>query len=788
MGQILASIIKPLVEVRPGERMKTLLMFLYFFLTISLIYLLKPVQKSLFIDEFGAESLRYAYMAEGIFLIFWVSLYVQTAKRVPHQIFYAAILGFFLSNLIGFWFLFRTGVPKLSAFFYVWQAAFSITTVTVFWTLANDLFNADEAKRLFGIIICGGSAGGIMGGMITSQVVKWFQTEDLLLVASFVLLLCIVIVTFMWKRVPHVNVDERDEEASGSHGEGPGIKRSTLMAFLGSKYLIMLCAIVVIAKMTATVVDNQFGGIVEINFQGKEAMAAFYGKFFSILNGLSFMLQLFVTSVCLRYLGVGFSIWILPAGLAVLSIASFIHPVLLTGMVLKLYDGSVNYSVQQASKEVLYLPVPSGLRRRVKPLIDMLGYRAAKSFGGLYIAVAAPLFGLSSERLGVLAFALIPIWGVIAWAMRRRYSELLREHVLSKGKFEEAIRTANATDVLGFLHSEKNFEEVKHFMNGGSSYARKLSATAYLAYARSSRDVAFAHRFIRQLVEQEAVYHEQEIRSTDGKPNEQDFRMLKGLLGAGKDDAELETRLRSGDSTVIMKLGAVLQEPDKELEAKRRSVRILESIPRQESVDLLLHTLAATRDHAFRFVMIRALEHLYRKNPKLEINRFLIKSEIAREAAIHERIQKIHHFYRTERPSVPEDDYLETTLRAVSDESIERVFLYLSILYPREMMTTIHDRIMKTRHGGAGRVHARELLANTLDPDLALVVQRVLDETAEPRYREKEIEDILKRFSRSHDRWFSLIGYCLIGELKLGERWEGLRDLGEKPDLAALMG
>ena len=184
-------------DIRKGEERKTLLMFLYFFLTITVLYVLKPVRSSLFLEELGSHNLRYVYLGEGVFLLFVTWLYVQLAKLLPRKVFFTGLLLVFISNLLIFWWLFHRHTPYLSAFFYIWVACFSIVSVTQFWTLANDIFDPLEAKRLFGLIISGGSAGGVLGGLLTNRAVRWMPTEDLLLLSCVLLGGCIFVVSLL---------------------------------------------------------------------------------------------------------------------------------------------------------------------------------------------------------------------------------------------------------------------------------------------------------------------------------------------------------------------------------------------------------------------------------------------------------------------------------------------------------------------------------------------------------------------------------------------------------------
>jgi len=789
VSQSLANVLRPLVDVHPGERLKTFLMFFYFFFTIALIYIVKPIRNSLFLGELGAQNLRYVYMGEGIFLILVVSAYVYFAKRIPKQIFLPSVLAFFMIHLVCFWFLFRLQIPYLSAFFYVWVASFSITMTTQFWILANDIFNPIEAKRLFGLIISGGSLGGIFGGILTQQAVRWVKTEDLLFVAAGILSVCILLTMTLWKVIPSTATSERHPPAGekiGAESKGGDKQDSLAKLFKGSSYLLMLASLVIIAKVSSTIVDNQFNRVVELSIVGTEARTGFFGGFMAGLNALSFFMQLVMTGIFLKYLGVGFSLWILPAGLFFFSGVSFVYPVLLTGLCFKLFDGSVNYSIQQASREVLYLPLLSSLRYRVKPVIDMLGFRLAKTLGGVFIAISAPLFGLADERLGVLVLILLPFWGVVVWRMRNEYSQLLRERLVNREDYAKATETRHATDVLSMLHQEKDFEAVKHFMHHQSSIARKLAATSCFAYVLSSRSLKSVRRIIGRMAEEEALELGHETESTS-QLNDRDAAFLKKFVFSDNaqtisDRHSAEAILKHDPDTVLFKLSALLQDTNGGLANKRRAVRILEFIPHQESMDLLLHTIATSKDHAFRFVMLKALNRLHDRNQKLAVNRFLVKNEILRDIKICQRIQRVRYFY-DDRKKKSRENYLGVALKAIEDESLERIFQYLDLLYPHEAIEAIYDGIVADPEKSPMRAHARELLDHTLERDLLNPIQRLLDKRDYAPAAFEEIVKILKSFTRSRDRWFSLLGFFFLSETGIDERWPELLRLQEEMEL-----
>jgi ATP:ADP antiporter, AAA family len=423
LSEKLAALLKPVADIRPEERFKTWVMFFYFFLTISLIYILKPVRNALFLGELGAKNLGYVYIGEGIFLIFVTSAYIFLSRKFPRKQFFPGILLFFASNLVLFWFLFRAKVPYLSAYFYIWVASFSITSTTQFWMLANDIFETQGAKRLFGLIISGGSAGGVVGGILTSQLVRWLQAEDMMLVAAGVVVICAGMISFYWDDLinggkPGTEVPVAEQPKGTKTGGGSKV-------ITASSYFLMLGLIVMFAKMSSAIVDNQFNHMVEISIAGKEARTAFIGGFMAWMNVISFLMQLLVTTLCLRYLGVIRSLAILPLGLALFSGGTLVYPALIMALFLRTFEASTNYSIQQASKEVLFLPVQRDARYRAKPIIDMLGFRLAKSLAGGYILLAVYLTGIQYEKLGMLVIFLIPFWFFVLWRMKKGYGSII---------------------------------------------------------------------------------------------------------------------------------------------------------------------------------------------------------------------------------------------------------------------------------------------------------------------------------------------------------------------------
>jgi len=172
---------------------KALMAFMYFFLIVTAYYLIKPVRSSLVITHLGSDHLPYLYILTAIILGGLVAGYKHLAHRIKPLELMKAILGTLAIQLLVFRWAVASPFGWVSGLFYLWVSMFSVVAVTQFWMVADDLFNPAEAKQLFGFIGAGGIAGGITGGILVSVLVRWIQSEDLLIVSAAVLGICMVL-------------------------------------------------------------------------------------------------------------------------------------------------------------------------------------------------------------------------------------------------------------------------------------------------------------------------------------------------------------------------------------------------------------------------------------------------------------------------------------------------------------------------------------------------------------------------------------------------------------------
>src|SRR5688500_4209640 len=193
MVSLLRRAIDSLVPLRPGEGRVALLMFAYSLLAMASYNILKPLTRSQFIADLGADNLPYVQLAGGIVIGGVMHAYARSVGRVPRRLVIPLTQAGIIVLLVMFWALLRTGANWVSAAFYLFGQMLGIILISQFWTLANDIYDARQAKRLFGLVGGGASLGGALGAGLTVLIVDDIGV-NLLLISAAVLSACIVIV------------------------------------------------------------------------------------------------------------------------------------------------------------------------------------------------------------------------------------------------------------------------------------------------------------------------------------------------------------------------------------------------------------------------------------------------------------------------------------------------------------------------------------------------------------------------------------------------------------------
>ena len=301
------------------------------------------------------------------------------------------------------------GAPTIWSF-YLFGDLYSTLMVATFFAFLNDSVEPEAAKRLYGLIVLGGVAGGFFGATVAAVRVDDLSMVQWLWIFMVLAVAIVVIAGAAGKMFARKSLPQAPEPEEKPISAGNPLTEAARMVFR-SRYLLSIVAIVGLYEMVSTTMDFQFKSTIAYYLDGP-AISVHIATVQAISNGISFSIQIFLTSLVMRRFGVGTALLVLPVMALAGSVGFLVAPLLLTGSALYVCDNGFNNSINQSSKEVLYVPTTREEKYQAKAFIDMFVQRFAKALAvGLSLAITTLFVGFGSVRWLSLVTALI----LLAW-------------------------------------------------------------------------------------------------------------------------------------------------------------------------------------------------------------------------------------------------------------------------------------------------------------------------------------------------------------------------------------
>jgi len=427
-----------IVDIKPEEQAIALWLFLYFFLITAPFTILKSLRTAVFLDKLGPGSLPIAYATAvlmGLVVAFHSKLQFSLTRR---RLILSSLMFFIITGLF-FFILFQFGGKWIALLYWVWLSVFILVLVTQFWIVMNDIFNPREAKRLIGFIGSGGILGGVLGGLLVRILAKSNEDYHLIPVAVVFLIIGTVVANqiFVWKKrqdpFPQTSTPISDNPTQEPSKTGFKTCYTTVK---NDSYLILIAMMIITGAMVSTFIDWQFNKVMTLNDAIKENMTAFFGLFYAALFVIPFLFQLLFTSHLIRRFKLRVTLLLYPVILLICSLGIAVWPILLFGIIIKGSDKSLAFSINQSSRELLYIPVTPGKKYQAKTFIDMFLVRFAESCAALILALLLIFFSHRSQIAPVSAVSalFIALWIGLNLKVYQAYINTVKESIKPKWK------------------------------------------------------------------------------------------------------------------------------------------------------------------------------------------------------------------------------------------------------------------------------------------------------------------------------------------------------------------
>ena len=404
---MLTRLLSRFVEIRPGEGGAVVAAFSYFYLLLAGYYVLRPIREEIGVQG-GVKALPWLFTATFVAMLMAVPFYSWVVSRFPRRQIVPIAYRFFAVTILLFAALFASGLlPEKSAslritarVFFVMTAVYSLFITSLFWSVLAELFDPASAKRLFGFIAAGGTAGAITGPLIADRLVLLLGPMALLPVSALLLEAAVQVMGILRRKAPSRAASAPAEPLGGGAFEGfADVIRSPLLLGIAAQTLLF--------ATTSTFLYLRHQAIVSASLDDAADRTQLFALSDFVVNATALLLQTLVTGAFLSRTGVLGGLAAVPAVSLVALPALAIAPSLSLVVAGNAVRRGVHYGLERPARETLFTAVTDRERYKAKSFIDTVVYRGADAVSGwIYAGLDALKLSTPAIFLSAMPFAL----------------------------------------------------------------------------------------------------------------------------------------------------------------------------------------------------------------------------------------------------------------------------------------------------------------------------------------------------------------------------------------------
>jgi AAA family ATP:ADP antiporter len=411
------------VNIRSHEVRAALTSFLFVFILMAAYYVLRPVRDAMASDWSDAE-VSWLWTFTFFFSAIAVSAYGTAVTTVKFQRLVPTVYGFFALSFFCFYLGTQMASERvmIEKAFYVWISVFSLFHISVFWSFMADLFSREQAPRLFGFIGAGASTGGLVGPSIPTFFADNIGTDNLLLIAAFMLLLTIPVILLLQRLKATelgneaVKVDTADFEYVG------GNPLAGFSDFVKSPYLLGIGVFILLYTSLSSFIYFELKNL--LADYDRETRSQIWAGMDLAVNSLTLVTALFITGRMATRFGLAFTLALVPVmisgGMLVIAAAPSVAVV----VALQIIRRAGNYAITRPAREVLFTAVDRETRFKAKPVIDIVVYRGGDMLNAWAFTGLTQGLGLGLGAVALVGAVIAAVWALVGIYLGRVFSRM----------------------------------------------------------------------------------------------------------------------------------------------------------------------------------------------------------------------------------------------------------------------------------------------------------------------------------------------------------------------------
>jgi len=408
---LIINFLKTASKVKEKEVKAVIFSFLFVVVLMSAYYILRPVRDAMASDWSDAE-VSWLWTLNFFISTAIVALYGSMVSKFRFRLLVPAMYGIFAISFIIFYalgsvFEDRTLIDKS---FYVWVSVFSLFHISVFWTFMSELFSKEQSGRLFGIIAVGASVGGLIGPSITAFFSVSLGADNLMLIASMMLLIPIPIIFYLQslksKELNNEVLDIPDSNQSIGGNPLAGFKM-----FFSNPYLLSIGLFIFLYTGISSFVYFELKNLLS-DFSRSER-SVIWAQMDLAVNILAISTGLFATGRIVTKFGMPATIAMVPIMICIGLLVLAISPLLGVVMVLQIIRRAGNYAVTRPAREMLFTLVNQETRFKAKPVIDIVAYRGGDMLTAWLFTGLTQGLGLGLASVAAVGAGIASLWALV---------------------------------------------------------------------------------------------------------------------------------------------------------------------------------------------------------------------------------------------------------------------------------------------------------------------------------------------------------------------------------------
>ena len=399
------------LNIEDHEVKAALSSFLFVVILMSAYYILRPVRDAMASDWTDAE-VSWLWTLNFFISTAVVAVYGIAVSRLRFQLLVPAMYGIFALTFVVFYVLASTSGDRtlIDKSFYVWVSVFSLFHISVFWSFMSDLFNKEQAGRLFSIIAVGASVGGLIGPTIPSFFSESLGTDNLMLIASVLLLIPIPIIFYL-QSLKSSDLGNEDLHLRKSNVAIGGNPFSGFKMFFANPYLLAIGLFIFLYTGISSFVYFELKNL--LSELSRVERTAVWAQMDLAVNILTIATGLFATGRIVGKFGMPVTIALVPVLLCVGLLILAISPFLAAVVTLQIVRRAGNYAVTRPAREMLFTRVDQETRFKAKPVIDIVAYRGGDVLMAWLFTGLTQGLGLGLAAVAMVGAGIAALWSMV---------------------------------------------------------------------------------------------------------------------------------------------------------------------------------------------------------------------------------------------------------------------------------------------------------------------------------------------------------------------------------------